>query len=339
MAKKDLTFGGTLPLWPTVGKALNLGKNGTYAAAKRGEIAGLMKFGRVYRVADAGLQTDAGGGAQAGRQEVAALWATRPRLRRTTRARPPSARRWSISPCRSESGDPAVRHLVDVRGLDQAVVLAHPDLRHLRSPIPLRPKTDAALVALLRPGPGEDPTGAELSFVDHRGAKSATDPARITWSFVEKGCSSAWFWAGGSGDTLVLCEGFGAKALAIASAGVPGVIIGGGSRVWLGNDRQLPPGIKRAVIVADRRPAEGERDADGKPSAERHDRDYRRAADRLLLELGDDAVLITPDPPCGCCKDSDEVLRAHGAEAVRAWVDGAAPAKLSPTAGCRSSPG
>ena len=52
MAKKDLTFGGTLPLWPTVGKALNLGKNGTYAAAKRGEIEGLMKFGRVYRVAE-----------------------------------------------------------------------------------------------------------------------------------------------------------------------------------------------------------------------------------------------------------------------------------------------
>ena len=134
-----------------------------------------------------------------------------------------------------------------MRGLDPAVVLAHPDLRHLRSPIPLRPKTDAALVALLRPGPGEDPTGAELSFVDHRGAKSATDPARITWSFVEKGCSSAWFWAGGSGDTLVLCEGFGAKALALASAGVQGVIFGGGSRAWLGNDRQLPPGIKRAV--------------------------------------------------------------------------------------------
>ena len=234
-------------------------------------------------------------------------------------------------------GDPASRHLVDVRGLDPAVVLAHPDLRLLRSPIPLRPKTDAALVALLRPGPGEDPTGAELSFVDHRGAKSATDPARITWSFVEKGCSSAWFWAGGSGDTLVLCEGFGAKALALVSAGIPGVVIGGGSRAWLGNDRQLPPGIKRAVVVADRRPAEGERDADGKPSAERHDRDYRRAADRLLLELGDGAVLITPDPPCGCCKDSDEVLRAHGAEAVRAWVESAVLAKLSPDGWVRTA--
>ena len=90
------------------------------------------------------------------------------------------------------------------------MVLAHPDLRLLRSPIPLRPKTDAALVALLRPGPAS-PTGAELSFVDHRGAKSAADPARITWSFVEKGCSSAWFWAGGNGDTVVTAEGFGRR--------------------------------------------------------------------------------------------------------------------------------
>jgi hypothetical protein len=51
VAKKEVPYGGTLPLWPTVGQALNLSKNGVYAAAKRGEIAGLMKFGRVYRVA------------------------------------------------------------------------------------------------------------------------------------------------------------------------------------------------------------------------------------------------------------------------------------------------
>ena len=338
MAKKDLTFGGTLPLWPTVGKALNLGKNGTYARgqARRDRRPDEVRPRLPGR--GAGLQADAGRGAQARRQEVAAVgYSTPPPAHDPGKAAERKALVDLAVPL--HNGDPAVRHLVDVRGLDPAVVLAHPDLRHLRSPIPLRPKTDAALVALLRPGPGEDPTGAELSFVDHRGAKSATDPARITWSFVEKGCSSAWFWAGGSGDTLVLCEGFGPKALALVSAGVPGVIIGGGSRAWLGNDRQLPPGIKRAVIVADRRPAEGERDKDGKPSAERHDRDYRRAADRLLLELGDGAVLITPDPPCGCCKDSDEVLRAHGAEAVRAWVDSAAPAKLSPDGWVRSSPG
>jgi hypothetical protein len=226
-------------------------------------------------------------------------------------------------------GDPAFLHLAKVRGIDPAVVLSNHNLLCLPSPIPGRPKTDAALVALLQPDPDDAPTGAELTFVDHGGAKSAAGPARVTWSFVKRGCSTAWFWAGGTGDVLVLCEGFGAKALALVSAGVPGVIIGGGSRVWLGNDRPLPSGVKRAIVVADRRPAEGERDEDGRPSTERHDRDYRRAADRLLLDIGEDKVRVTPDPPCGCCKDSDAVLRTHGAEAVRAWVESATPAALS----------
>jgi hypothetical protein len=150
----------------------------------------------------------------------------------------------------------------------------------------------------------------------------------LTWAFVERGCASAWFWAGGSGDTAVICEGFGAKALALVSAGVEGVILGGGSRAWLGNDRSLPPGIKRAIIVADRRPAEDERDADGKPSAERHDRDYRRTTDRLLLALGENAVTITSDPPGGA-KDADQLLRLSDAEAVRQWIASAQPAKLS----------
>ena len=45
-----------MPLWPDVGQALDLSKNGTYAAAKRGEIPGLMRFGRVYRVSVSALQ-------------------------------------------------------------------------------------------------------------------------------------------------------------------------------------------------------------------------------------------------------------------------------------------
>jgi hypothetical protein len=43
----------TLPLWPDAGEQLGLSRNGTYDAARRGEIAGLLKFGRVYRVAAA----------------------------------------------------------------------------------------------------------------------------------------------------------------------------------------------------------------------------------------------------------------------------------------------
>jgi hypothetical protein len=40
----------TLPLWPDVGQALGLSRNGVYAAAARGEIAGLLRFGRKLRV-------------------------------------------------------------------------------------------------------------------------------------------------------------------------------------------------------------------------------------------------------------------------------------------------
>jgi excisionase family DNA binding protein len=40
----------TLPLWPDVGRALGLGKNRTYESARAGEIPGLMRFGRAWRV-------------------------------------------------------------------------------------------------------------------------------------------------------------------------------------------------------------------------------------------------------------------------------------------------
>ena len=60
--------------------------------------------------------------------------------------------------------------------------------------------------------------------------------------------------------------------------------------------KKLPPGIKKLIIVADRRPADGELGADGKPLREGHDRGLPRAADHWLLELGDGNVLVTPDP-------------------------------------------
>jgi len=40
---------GTLSLWPEAGRILGLSKNGTYAAAQRGEIP-TIRFGRKYRV-------------------------------------------------------------------------------------------------------------------------------------------------------------------------------------------------------------------------------------------------------------------------------------------------
>jgi hypothetical protein len=36
----------TVPLWPDVAVALGLSRNGVYNAAARGEIAGLLRFGR-----------------------------------------------------------------------------------------------------------------------------------------------------------------------------------------------------------------------------------------------------------------------------------------------------
>jgi hypothetical protein len=54
MAKrKNQVVAETMPLWPDAGQALGLGKNLTYAAAKRGEIPGLMRFGRSFKVARA----------------------------------------------------------------------------------------------------------------------------------------------------------------------------------------------------------------------------------------------------------------------------------------------
>jgi hypothetical protein len=66
-----------------------------------------------------------------------------------------------------------------------------------------------------------------------------------------------------------------------------------------------------------------------KTLGEEHDRDYRRGADRWLLEIGEDAVFVTPDPgPLG--KDADEILKVHDAEALRQLIEAAAPARLSP---------
>jgi hypothetical protein len=45
----------TVPLWPHVGRVLHLSKNGSYAAARRGEIP-TVRFGRAIRVATAPLR-------------------------------------------------------------------------------------------------------------------------------------------------------------------------------------------------------------------------------------------------------------------------------------------
>jgi hypothetical protein len=151
--------------------------------------------------------------------------------------------------------DPASIYLAKVRGIPTATFMPCTDLKVLMAPIPGRPATDHACVSLLRPAPGAEPTGAELAFVDVLGHPSATAPARVQWRFVENGCRDAWFWAGGSGGTAYVAEGFLAKPLAILSLGLPGMVMGWGARSWLQFKTLPPASIKTVVIVEDRRPS------------------------------------------------------------------------------------
>jgi hypothetical protein len=50
----------TIPLWPDAGRALGLQRSAAYAAAARGEIPGLIRIGRRYRVATATLRAALG---------------------------------------------------------------------------------------------------------------------------------------------------------------------------------------------------------------------------------------------------------------------------------------
>jgi hypothetical protein len=227
-------------------------------------------------------------------------------------------------------GDPASLHLANVRGIPRATFMSCQDLRYLPPPILGRPPVDGACVSLLRPRPDAAPTGVELAFVDQLGRASATAPNRVQWRFVENGCRDAWFFAGGSGNTAVVAEGFCPKPLALLAAGVSGLILGWGALGWL-RHKKVPPSIKKLGIVADRRPAEGDLGADGKPLCDRHDAAYRADADHWLLELGDDNVRMTPDPSCcAVCKDSDQVLKTHDPATLLDWVGKAKPAQLSP---------
>jgi hypothetical protein len=188
-------------------------------------------------------------------------------------------------------GDAAFLHLTKHRGIRAEIARICADLRMLPPPIIGRPLTDYGLVSLLRPAPDAEPTGVEVAFVDRGGAKSAKEPVRLTWSFVPRGCRDAWFFAGGDGNSAVIAEGFCAKPLALVCAGIPGLIAGWGSRSWL-HDKRLPSAIKSLVVFADRAPGPDEVDADGKPSIEGHNRDYRRGIDYWLLKLGEGAVRV-----------------------------------------------
>lgn len=56
MALPDPEERPTIPLWPDAGQALGLQRSATYAAAQAGNIPGLLRIGRSYRVATAELR-------------------------------------------------------------------------------------------------------------------------------------------------------------------------------------------------------------------------------------------------------------------------------------------
>ena len=118
----------------------------------------------------------------------------------------------------------------------------------------------------------------------------------------------------------------------LLAAGVSGLILGWGARPWL-QQKKVPAGITKLVIVADRRPAEGELSGDGKPLAELHDRDYRRACDRWLIRGVE--VVVTPDP--GELGKHAQRFDAQASRRCASWWPRRYRQCCRRTAGCSSS--
>jgi hypothetical protein len=57
--RRLLNENAVLPLWPQTGKMLNLSRNGTYAAAERGDIK-TVRCGRLLKVPTAWLKAKLG---------------------------------------------------------------------------------------------------------------------------------------------------------------------------------------------------------------------------------------------------------------------------------------
>jgi hypothetical protein len=215
---------------------------------------------------------------------------------------------------------PAARYLVEQRGLPRKTVLAAPDQLYLPSTARGRGPGDHALLSVLRITPGGEPTGLQATWIDISGAPApVTDNAhkRDYFSLIEGGCRGACWWGGAASDEITAAEGFTEKPSALLAAGATGRVIGFGSRSWL-KHKSLKG--KKLTIVADRAPGENDQAADGSSLLEAHRRDYGANVDHWFLNGFLDRVWITPDPDCSCCKDPDDIWRAHGAEGVRALL-------------------
>ena len=138
----------------------------------------------------------------------------------------------------------------------------------------------------------------------------------------EHGVRDGTFRAGGGpGDVAYICEGYLEKPLAVAALDRAGLRRGRPSDPWLRSTARAA-----VVLVTDRRPDDKVVDLKtGLTAADLHDRDYKRAADLLLL--AGKAVSVTPDPPVCAhgCKDADDVLVKHGPILLEEWIRRAQP--------------
>ena len=220
-------------------------------------------------------------------------------------------------------GDAAWLYLTKTRHLPADTVRAAlPELRLITPLIEGRAASDYGVASLLRDRDGEI-SGLQLAFVDVTGAPSAKAPKRQTYALREHGVRDGTFRAGGGpGDVAYICEGYLEKPLAVAALGI-GPVYGAGGRAILGC---APPPEPEVVLVTDRRPDDTVVDLKtGLTAADLHDRDYKRAADLLLL--AGKAVSVTPDPPICAhgCKDADDVLVKHGPILLEEWIRRAQP--------------
>jgi len=207
------------------------------------------------------------------------------------------------------AGTPAERYLVEQRGLQQPFWAA---LRYLAD---ARTAEGALIAPLTVDG---KLVGVQATFLEPDGRKSVIDPARQIWKLTEKPTPSAIFdlpHRGGNVDEIVICDGL-EDALVVWTFGRPRSRLIGLPGQWALRHLKFPEGTKVLIV------------ADGDPPGSQGATWLQQGIDHLLLSGC--GVLVTEIPPVQVPKlDANEIFRESGVDGLRAWLDQAAPAKLS----------